>query len=215
MHDFKYVPYSEWKPNLDQLHAIIHKLQDEVRPYFTFHYYLVGSSKYRMITRDSKSNIGYDFDVNIEVNDPEKNYNEKEIRDILRNGLNKILNPLGRNLYGYGYAEDSTRVLTIKVPDRKNSRILHSCDFCIVFNCNDGKQKYIRYNKKQNDYSWEYQPKGYTNLSGKIDWIKQHGLWGQVRDLYLYKKNTNIDPHKRSRALFAETIHEIRHKNNS
>ena len=213
MHDFKYVPKSEWAPTRDELLDIIHKLQNEVKNYFTFQYHFVGSSKRKMITRDYNSNIGYDFDVNIEVNDPDENYSSKEIRDILRNGLNKITNPLGRNLYGYGYAEDSTRVLTIKVKDSVNSKILHSCDFCIIYNCSDGRQQYIRYNKTQNYYSWEYQPKGYTNLSVKIDWIKKQGLWGQVLNHYLYKKNTNTNSAKHSRTIFAETVHEIWPKN--
>lgn len=213
MHDFEYVPNEEWEPVRDELFEIIHRLQDEVRNEFTFQYHFVGSSKRKMITRDRISNTGFDFDVNIEVNDPDENYSAEEIRNILHKGLDRVTNPYGYSIFGYDYTEDSTRVLTIKVKDRINSRILHSCDFCIIYECGDGRQQYIRYNKKQNSYSWEYQPKGYMDLPAKIDWVKEQGLWQQVRKYYLYKKNINDNPNKHSRTIFAETIHEIWQKN--
>lgn len=162
-----------------------------------------------MITRDRKSNKGFDFDVNIEVNDPDEDYSAKEIRKILHKGLDKITNPYGYSIFGYDYTEDSTRVLTIKVKDGANSRILHSCDFCIIYECSEGWQQYIRYNKKQRSYSWEYQPKGYYALPDKIKWVKKHKLWQQVRDNYIDKKNTNTDDNKKSRSIFAETIHQV------
>lgn len=213
MHDFEYVPNHEWQPIRDELFEIIHRLQDEVRDNFTFQYHFVGSSKRKMITRDRNSNTGFDFDVNIEVNDPDENYSAEEIRNILRKGLDRVTNPYGYSIFGYDYTEDSTRVLTIKVKDKINSRILHSCDFCIIYECSDGRQQYIRYNKKQNSYSWEYQPKGYMELPAKIEWVKEQGLWQQVRKYYLYKKNINDNPNKHSRTIFAETIHEIWQKN--
>ena len=213
MQDCEYVKKEEWQPVRDELYEIIHKLQDEVREYFTFQYHFVGSSKRNMITRGRNSNTGFDFDVNIEVNDPDEDYSAEEIRNILRNGLDRVTNPYGRSIFGYDYTEDSTRVLTIKVKDKANSRILHSCDFCVVNDCEDGRQQYIRYNKKQQSYSWEYQPKGYYELPEKIEWIKKNGLWQQVRDVYLDKKNMNTDKNKKSRSIFAETVHQVCQKN--
>ena len=213
MQDCEYVKKEEWQPVRDELYEIIHKLQDEVREYFTFQYHFVGSSKRNMITRGRNSNTGFDFDVNIEVNDPDEDYSAEEIRNILRNGLDRVTNPYGRSIFVYDYTEDSTRVLTIKVKDKANSRIIHSCDFCVVNDCEDGRQQYIRYNKKQQSYSWEYQPKGYYELPEKIEWIKRNGLWQQVRDVYLDKKNMNADKNKKSRSIFAETVHQVCQQN--
>lgn len=213
MQDYEYVKKEEWQPVRDELYKIIYNLQHEVGDYFTFQYHFVGSSKRNMITRDRNSNTGFDFDVNIEVNDPDEDYSAEEIRNILRNGLDRVTNPYGRSIFGYDYTEDSTRVLTIKVKDKANSRILHSCDFCVVNDCEDGRQQYIRYNKKEHKYSWEYQPKGYYELPEKIEWIKKNGLWQQVRDVYLDKKNMNTDKNKKSCSIFAETVHQVCQQN--
>lgn len=266
MHRFEYVLKSEWFPVKQELLNIIQKLQEQVRDRFTFQYHFVGSSQRNMITRDRNTNVGFDFDVNLEVNDPNEQYSPKQIRDILRNGLDNITHPchsvsndihhpsifsydhsggstiivggvgihsligsyphrqytpcdyfcgLDRGVNeGYDYAEDSTRVLTIKVKDQKNARILHSCDFCIVRQSDDGRQQYIHYNKKQNNYSWKYQPEGFGQLPKKIDFCKKNKrLWSDVRNLYLDKKNTNTDEHKKSRSIFAETIHQVCQQN--
>ena len=74
-------------------------------------------------------------------------------------------------------------------------------------------QQYIRYNKKQNYYSWEWQGKSFQNLDYKIDWLKKHKLWNELRNYYLNKKNFNLDTDKHSRSLFAEAVHEIYQKN--
>lgn len=217
MYHFEYVSKEEWKPVKDNLLTIIRNLQKEVNDDFTFQYRFVGSSSRNMITCDRHSNIGFDFDVNIEIDDPDKNYSAKEIHDIIHNGLDNVINPMHyfhivNPILRYDYAEDSTRVITIKVKDKANSRILHSCDFCIVHNCGDGRQQYIRSNKEQSYYSWEFQPKGYYKLQEKVEWIKNQNLWHLVRDCYLIKKNTN-NSDKKSRALFAEAVHEVCQRN--
>lgn len=204
MYNFEYVTRNVALPVKKELIKIINQVQDLVREHFTFNFYFIGSSDRNMITQDVRSNIGFDFDVNIEVNDDEQNYSAEEIRRIIRLALDRVI----RN-YGYDYTEDSTRVLTIKFKETMYSRIKHSCDFAIVNNCNDGRQQYIRFNKSTNSYSWEYQPKGFNGLETKADWLKKNGYWQDVRDYYIEKKNNNTNPDKKSRSLYAETINEI------
>lgn len=187
--------------------SLIKEVQNLVRKDFTFRFDVVGSYKRNMITYDFKSNVGFDFDFNIEVNDDNEKFSEEKIRNIIRQALNKIVKK-----YGYDYPEDSTRVLTIKVKDKKNSRILHSCDFAIVNNYSDVNcegQQYIRFNKKHNTYEWCEQGKGYYMLEEKVEWIKESDLWGELRNLYIKKKNINYNPYCRSRAIFAMAVHEI------
>ncbi len=62
---------------------LIHKVQDEVRDNFTFQYEFVGSVKRNMVTWDVKSNVGFDFDVNIRVNDDDEEFEAKDIKRYL------------------------------------------------------------------------------------------------------------------------------------
>lgn len=208
MHDFRYVTKNEAKLIKEELYQLLYEVQDLVRDYFTFKFTTVGSSSRNMITYDANSNIGFDFDINIEVNDDDENFEPKEIRAIVRNAINHVA-----SRYGYKNCEDSTRVLTIKKVDSSHSRIIHSCDFAIVYNCGDGRQQYIRFNKDNKYYSWEYQGKGFVGLEKKIDWLKRENLWGKLQDYYIYKKNRNDNPDKHSRSIFAESINEMCRKN--
>lgn len=202
MHDFRYVSKSEYKPLKNQIIELLYDVQDEVRSYFTFRFDFIGSTKRNMITQDIKSNIGFDFDVNIEVNDDDEDYTAADIRNKLRNAITKV----SRN-YGFTKCKDSTRVITIKKANRWYSTIEHSCDFAVVY----GSQ-YIRYNKGSQKYSWELQSKGYINIEQKADTLKNDKnkkYWNEVREVYIDKKNRNTNPDKHSRSIYAETINEV------
>lgn len=208
MHDFRYVRRKEAQPIKDELYQILYEVQNLVRDKFTFSFKPIGSSSRNMITYDAKSNIGFDFDINIEVNDDDENFEPKEIRTTIRNAIDRVA-----PRYGYKYCEDSTRVLTVKKVNTFTSRIIHSCDFAIVYNCNGGRQQYIRFNKENNYYSWEYQGKGFIDLDKKIDWLKNKKLWKKLQDYYIEKKNSNENLDKHSRSIFAESINEMCQKN--
>lgn len=208
MYHFQYVSKKELAPTKKKVIELIWRVQDDVRDSFTFQYQFVGSVKRNMVTCDVKSNIGFDFDVNIFVNDDEEEYSPKEIKHILMKSFNKYVKK-----YNYDFCEDSTRVFTIKVKDRKNSRILHSCDFAIVYNCKYNRQQYIRYNKSQNTYTWEEQPQGFYELPEKVEFCKENSLWQEVRNAYIKNKNSNTDKNKKSRSIFAETIHKVCQQN--
>lgn len=208
MYHFEFVSKKQRAPIKKNLIAIITEVQDLIRDEFTFRFDFVGSDKRNMVTYDPKANIGFDFDINIEVNDGNENFSAKEIKTKLIDAFNKVARK-----YGYDYAENSTRVITIKVKDYQNSKILHSCDFAIVNNYTDNEgydcQEYIRLNKMQNTYSWVEQPNGYYMLPEKAKWIQENGYQGELRNLYLDKKNRNSDLHKHSRILYAEAVHTI------
>lgn len=210
MHDFVYVTKASARPVKNELIQIIHETQDIVSPYFTFQFKSVGSSSRNMITYDRKSNIGFDFDFDLEINDDEEEYTATEIRHLIKNAIDQVV-----PRYGYNHCEDSTRVLTIKKVDTFTSQILHSCDFAIVYNCVDGRQQYIRFNKKFNNYTWEYQGKGFKNLEKKITWLKHNGYWRELQDYYIDNKNRNNNPDKHSRSILAESINEMYQKKTS
>ena len=210
-HDFRYISKNNpaVKADYKELIELLKELQDNLRSTFTFQFSIVGSYKRNMITYDAKSNIGYDFDFNVEVYD-DNHYSAKEIKTKLMNGLRGIVKK-----YGYSNPEDSTRVITIKKIDQKNSKILSSCDFCIVNNYVDEDgydcQEYIKFDKKTKQYIWNEQSDGYYMLPEKIEWIKDSNdnLWDEVRERYIKLKNENEDPDVHSRTIFANAVHQV------
>lgn len=209
MYHFEYVSKKEAAPYKAELIEILHQVQDYVRDDFTFQFTFIGSSSRNMITYDPTTNVGFDFDVNITVNDDDEDYSPEEIRTLLHSAFSRFM-----TAYGYNKCEQSTRVISMKVTDFWHSRIVHSCDFAIVHEGRDGQQ-YIRFNKERNYFSWEFQTQPYKELESRADYLKENGHWNEVLEVYLDKKNYNDNPDKHSRSLYAETINECfrRHYN--
>ena len=214
MNHFEYVSKSKYMPVKKELIKIINQVQDELREQFTFDYKFIGSSSRNMITYDPKTNKGYDFDINIEVNDFDEYYSAKELKEILLNTFNQVI----KLTYPYASCQNNTRVFTIKVYEEnpcciniialRSPKIEYSCDFAIVNTINDYQQEYIRFNKNTHEYSWQMQCKGYL-LSKKEAYIKKNKLTNELRKIYLDKKNFNTNPNKKSRALYAEAVNEL------
>ena len=214
MNHFEYVSKSKYMPVKKELIKIINQVQDELREQFTFDYKFIGSSSRNMITYDPKTNKGYDFDINIEVNDFDEYYSAKELKEILINTFNQVI----KLTYPYASCQNNTRVFTIKVYEEnpcciniialRSPKIEYSCDFAIINTINDYQQEYIRFNKNTHEYSWQMQCKGYL-LSKKEAYIKKNKLTNELRKIYLDKKNFNTNPNKKSRALYAEAVNEL------
>lgn len=209
-HDFQWISKNDPKVKeaYQNLIELLHRVQDEVRDKFTFQFTPVGSYSRNMITYDAKSNVGFDFDFNIEVNDEDQNYSAQKLKESLMVALRSIAPS-----FGYSpHVENSTRVITIKQIDHFRSRILHSCDFAIVYNGwehGQPMQQYIHFNKEKQLYEWRKQNKGYYKLSEKFDWLKRQNLKDDLLDHYIYKKNINNDPDLHSRTLLAIAVNEM------
>ena len=209
MYHIEYVSKKEAAPYKAELIEILHQVQDYVRDDFTFQFTFIGSSSRNMITYDPTTNIGFDFDVNITVNDDDEDYSPEEIRTILHNAFSRFM-----TAYGYNKCEQSTRVISIKVVDQWSSRVIRSCDFAVVYEGRNGQQ-YIRFNKERNYFSWEFQTQPYKELEFRADYLKENGHWNEVLEVYLDKKNNNYNPDKHSRSLYAETINECFRRHNN
>ncbi|MDO4863328.1 MAG: hypothetical protein Q4A05_04075 [Ruminococcus sp.] len=208
MPEFEYVSKREAQPIKNEVIALIKKVQDYVRNYFTLDYRFVGSSSRNMITREKNGNKGFDFDVNLIPNVYNDEYTAAEIAKIIFNAIQQCMRK-----YGYTKIEDSTSVITIKVIEKKNSIIEHSCDFAIIRPLSDGKEQYIRFLKMssfspQYCYRWELRGGDY-HIAGKLQWIIDNNLNQLLRDRYLINKNHNYIQAKKSRAIFAETVNNI------
>lgn len=119
--------------------------------------------------------------------------------------------------HGYDYPEDSTRVLTLKCKDQAQSKILHSIDFAIIkeYVNEDGDKRRIciQFDKRKGQYIWCEQPNGEYDLPERIEFLKDEGLWNELREYYLNKKDENENPDLHSRQLLSMAVNELIQKN--
>ena len=214
--EYEYVSKKEISLARDEIEKIIHRVQDYLRKegILTFQYYLVGSAsnKRHLVTRLKNGNKGFDLDYNIIIQKIADEYDDAEsIKKILMKTFDMF------KLEKYTNCKDSTSVFTIKNIDTKTNSIKYSFDFAIVNYYKEyddeikkdvERQEYIKNDKYQHQYIWNLRPIA-TDHRYKEQWIKENGLWNNVRKHYLEKKNSNIDPNKKSRTMYYETINEI------
>ena len=90
MYHFEYLPKSRRNEVKLPIIELISKVQNDLRDKFTFQYNFSGSGKLNMIAYDLKTNTGFDFDKNIEVNDSNEDYSPKELKHLLMNSFNNF-----------------------------------------------------------------------------------------------------------------------------
>lgn len=208
--EYEYVSRSEYRPIREELEAIIHRVQKFMRKKYktTFQYRLIGSGKKHLITREIGGNKGYDFDYNLILPTLDEGYHyiAKVVKEQFLEAFRFAVK--GTN---YKAPEDSTSVLTIKVVDHTQGRILHSCDFAIIYyrteDVDDGYMYLM--NWKNGTYSFEKR-----DLSHKADYklyaiLECSDGWKFIREEYLKLKNSNRDPDKHSYILYLEAINNV------
>lgn len=208
MSHFEYVPKKKYRVYRDKIIEIIKLVQNDLRKVFTFQFRPTGSLSLNLVTYDRKTNKGYDLDYNLIPNHKKSNLPPKQIKDKFIESFNKFTKK-----YGFDFSEDSTNVLTIKIKDTLNSKIIFSCDFAIVDEYFDKegrwRQKILHHDKDNDVYKWQEREIPFYDYYDKIKEIKKMGCWHQVRKLYLFKKNNNKNENKKSSSLRIEAVNEV------
>ncbi len=208
--EFEFVPRNEAKPYRQELETIIKRTQNycrERRKDFTFQFYLVGSQNRHLVTRIKGGNIGYDFDYNLALNCNEEDHWYPNVARSL------VFSALRESIKGTSFnkIENSTSVITIKCVQK--SKVIVGCDFSVIYypdDQDDDYYKYARFNKKQNNYTWEERKLSH-NIDDKLDWLKENadGYLEEIKEEYLKLKNNNKDPNKHSFVLFYEAVSNV------
>lgn len=206
---YEFVTKSEYTPVRNKFEKIIKEIQKEMKPEYTFQFYLIGSGRKKLITREIGSNKGFDFDYNFSV---QKIKDEYDSPKLIRENFFKIIQEMGKK-YGYK-TEDNKSAITIKMVDHEKSKIVHSCDFGIVEDLVDNQEneyQMILVRDKNNispTYVWNERPSS-ENYSVKLSNIEAAGLWDVLKSEYLKLKNNNKDVDKKSYQLFIESINNV------
>lgn len=166
---------------------------------------LVGSGARNMITRDG--NGPYDLDYNLLVMKADDEYRDPRLlKDTIRNALNKAV---GGKFFSD--AQDSTSCLTALLHFKDTPNVEFSFDVAIIKKNPNGNYMRLVHNKPWNQYTWNEVPRSHQ-VKDRADDIKEEGLWQEVRDKYLEKKNMYLswqDHNHPSFVVYVEAVNEV------
>ena len=210
MPEYEYVKKSEYAPVRKELELIINRVQAIMRKKYglTFQFRLIGSGQRHLITRIKGGNRGDDFDYNLILTPPGDGYRfiakviKQEFIDALKIALRKS---------EYSFPKDSTSSITIKMVDKVKKKIVHSCDFAIIYyGINDGYDGYyyLRNNKPQQSYQFVFRASN-PGIDEKVREIIEDDGWPYIEDEYLLLKNINEGNKKHSFSLYAEAVNNV------
>ena len=206
MDRFVFVEPEKYNKVYQELNVIIEKLHKILKDsrVCTFQEVLIGSGKYGLVTYDIKGNKGFDFDFNLVIQNLYDDFCDEDGEFTAQDLKYEIMDALKEALIGTNYKnpKDSTSVLTIKVVDSNNSKILYGADFAIIY---EGSK--IKHDKNTKAYIFEGRTSGSYNEIDKIEIIKRDKHWDEFRTRYLEKKNASLD--KKSSSIRRETTNDI------
>lgn len=214
---YEFVSKAEYTPVRREIEKLIRHAQDKMWEMDgkTFQFQLVGSGKRHLITRKIGGNKGYDFDYNLIIQGPGKGYCYKA--ELVKQRLMRAFSAAVKGTV-YSFPEDSTSVITIKAIDRKNSRILHSCDFAIIYyGKHQGTDGYYYLRKDKSpygpipsvtyDFKFRQLPFEPKEKVAEISRQKSDG-WKMIQAEYLKVKEYD-QKEKPSYSLYIEAINNV------
>ena len=171
---------------------------------------LVGSGARNMITRNGDG--PYDLDYNLLVMKADNEYRDPRLlKDTIRNALNKAV---GGKFFSD--AQDSTSCLTALLHFKDTPNVEFSFDVAIITKNKNGNYMRLIHNKNVyalglDQYTWNEVPRSHQ-VKDKADELKEAGLWQEVRDRYLEKKNMYLswqDRNHPSFVVYVEAVNEV------
>lgn len=199
---YKYVSKKEIRYIREYCEEIIKKIQkSQLKDFLTFSFYLIGSGKTNLITING-DNGTYDLDYNLILQKDKADLFSKpqKIKELFSKEFDKE-----RNNFNIKKIENSSSVITLKFKDKKAN-----VDIAILRKNNNGNYSKIIYDKNKNRYIWN-EIKCSKNYQDNINSIKQQMRWNEVREKYLFKKNSYLRQNKNisSFSILLETINEV------
>ena len=196
---YKYVSKKDIREYCEE---IIKKIQkSQLKDFLTFSFYLIGSGKTNLITING-DNGTYDLDYNLILQKDKEDLFSKpqKIKELFSKEFDKE-----RNNFNIKKIENSSSVITLKFKDKKAN-----VDIAILRKNNNGNYSKIIYDKNKNRYIWN-EIKCSKNYQDNINSIKQQMCWNEVREKYLFKKNSYLRQNKNisSFSILLETINEV------
>lgn len=186
------------------------QLRDELNRQYDIvtQFTLVGSGSHarKLVTRNGNGPFDLDYNLII-VHMPNKYWDDL---GLLKETVRRTLNQIEKNEW-FSDGKDSTSVITALLHFKDTPQIEFSFDIAILAKNQSGNFCRLIHNKWYNQYTWNEVPSSH-NVRGKADLLKSDGYWGDVRKLYLDKKNMYLcrrDFNHPSFVVYVETINEL------
>lgn len=193
---------------------VLTELQDEMRLYYRFQFYLVGSAKYNTTLRDRDGWFDLDYQISLTDNSNRSLSDATQIKYDFFNWFN-------RKFSGYSYfkVENSTTAITLY-----NERKQYSIDFVIIRLYPDEKEIIRRNNSMYSigtDYTWNQLPsrngatyKIFNEMPGndRVDLIQNYILPRKAKE----KMKDPSDPSiKSSTEIFIEEVNNYAYRSST
>ena len=172
---------------------------------------LIGSGARNMITRNGDG--PYDLDYNLSIMRAEERYwsDLRLLKETVRNALN-----WAERREFFSDAQDSTSCLTALLHFKDTPNVEFSFDVAITTKNKNGNYMRLIHNKNVyalglDQYTWNEVPNSHQ-VKDKADEIKEEGLWQEVRDRYLEKKNMYLSRQDRNHpsfVVYVEAVNEV------
>ena len=185
--------------------AVLHKIQEEIKEYFTFDIRLIGSGEKRLVTQNSDE--AFDLDYNIILQKDKKRLldNPKLIKEKF---VDLFYKELKYRVNEHFHVCDSTSVVTVKIT--LCGTIIFSFDIAIIVEGDDGYFYKLIHDKNTNRYIWN-RAKDSNNYFERFQNIKRNGQWQKFKKRYLELKNMHLSREEdtKSFSIFLETLNEF------
>ena len=176
---------------------------------------LVGSGARNMVTRNGDG--PFDLDYNLEIVKAPEEYRSdlRRLKDTIRALLDRAA-----SLKCFSESQDSTSCLTALLHFKDEPKIELSFDVAIVTRNSKGNFCRLIHNKNvlgfgEDQYVWNEIPDS-RDVAQKAKRIKSEGLWPDVRNRYIERKNMYLSRQREkdhpSFVVYAEVVNEIYHK---
>ncbi len=190
---------------------ILHDVQQDVKPYFTFDIRLIGSGEKKLVLKNGQGVFDLDYNIIIKRDKQEIINNPEQIKKIFIGSFNRILKNYVNGFLKFDErnVQNSTSVITI-ILENKN-HLAFSFDVAILFDCDNGYTYRLVYDKRSQRYIWN-QIKGSKDYYYKYERIKANGQFPQFKDRYIELKNMHLkrNNNRKSFSIFLETLNEFR-----
>lgn len=184
---------------------VLHKVQDEVREYFTFDIRLIGSGDKRLVTQNGRGSFDLDYNIILQKDKKGLLNSPKQIKEIFTKRFKSVLSEYGLEHLN---VSDSKSVITIK--SLRNNHLEFSFDAAIFVEGDNGYFYRLINDKNTGRYIWNQERQSADYLK-KFQAIKENGYWSNFKQRYLELKNMHLSRQDdvKSFSIFLETLNEF------